>query len=141
MYIPKQDKNIQTDIVVGDDDIKKTTLELLTKRHYSKSEMSNNKKQLESDRSLQPDIYIEKWSRQGRAINRELKEAKEEIEDMNDMILRSWKMQEEQKRKKQNAIRRFRIERSASQELATRYNKIEHELAEYKCEQNGWVER
>jgi len=64
-----------------------------------------------------------------------------EIEDMNDMILRSWKMQEEQKRKKQNAIRRFRIERSASQELATRYNKIEHELAEYKCEQNGWVER
>ena len=60
---------------------------------------------------------------------------------MNDIILSAWDKLKTEKHKKQNAIKRFRIERSVSQELDVRYRKVEHELAHYKCEQNGWIER
>jgi hypothetical protein len=43
-----------------------------------------------------------------------LKEANGEIEDMNDMILRSWEWLGDEKLKKESAIRRYRIARSAS---------------------------
>ena len=60
---------------------------------------------------------------------------------MNDIILTAWDKLKGEKDKKRNAIKRFRIERSVSQELDVRYREVEHELAYYKCEQNGWIER
>ena len=70
-----------------------------------------------------------------------MKEANAEIEDMNEMILRSWEKIKDEKLKKESAIRRYRIVRSASEELVTHYQKVEHELAAYKCKQTGWIQR
>ena len=50
-----------------------------------------------------------------------MKEARSEIVEMDEEIQKSWKKLNDEKQKKQNAIKRFRIERSASQELDTRY--------------------
>ena len=37
-----KDKNYQTDIVLGGDEMKKSLFDLLTKRNYSKSDMPND---------------------------------------------------------------------------------------------------
>ena len=116
-------------------------LELLSKRNYSKSDMSHNAKKHETGKPVQSDGPILKNKSYGTVFNRELKDAKEEIEEMNEMILRSWERLGDEKLKKQSAIRRYRIVRSASQELVTHYKKVEDELAAYKCEENGWIER
>ena len=55
---------------------------LLTKRLYSKSEVSHSKEHHDSARSAQPVMSINKRSRQGRLITKELKEAYEDIEEM-----------------------------------------------------------
>ena len=47
-------------------------------------------------------------------LNRELKDADEEIEEMNEMILRGWERLGDEKLKKESAIRRYRIVRSSS---------------------------
>jgi hypothetical protein len=60
-----------------------------------------------------------------------LKEAHEEIEQMDDMVLRSWEMIGDEKLKKESAIRRYRIARSASQELVTHYQAVEDKLSAY----------
>jgi hypothetical protein len=44
--IPRIDKHIQTDIVVGSNEIKQEMFELLSKRNYSKSDISKNHEKL-----------------------------------------------------------------------------------------------
>ena len=68
---------------------------LLTKRLYSKSEVAHSKEHHESARSEQPVKSIDKRSRQGRVITKELKEAYEDIEEMDKEIRKNWKTIEE----------------------------------------------
>ena len=106
-------------------------LELLSKRNYSKSDMPHSTEKHEMCKPVQQDISNLKGSRYATAFNKELKEAKEEIEEMNDMILRSWERLKDEKLKKQSAIRRYRIVRSASQEMVAHYQKTEDQLTAY----------
>lgn len=76
-----------------------------------------------------------------KAVKVELQEKEEEIEDMNQLILKTWERLGDEKLKKESAIRKYRIERSASQELVKHYAETEDELAAYQCPRNGWIER
>ena len=99
--------------------MKMDMLQLLSKRNYSKSDMSHNTEKHETGKTILSDVPTRNGKRYATVYNRELREAKEEIEEMNDMILRSWERFGEEKLKKQSAIRRYKISRSASQELVT----------------------
>ena len=76
--------------------------------------MSLDDKKPETGNQVQP--YVSRRTQHERVsvLNRELKERDEEIEEMNEMILRSWERLGDEKLKKESAIRRYRIVRSSS---------------------------
>ena len=139
--IAKHDRHIQTVITIGKDDIKKEMFELLTKRNYKQSKLSQSNEKHASHEMIQTIIPNRNDQRRINVLNRELKEANEEIEEMDGLIKTSWNRLKEEKDKKREAIRRYRISRSASIELEKHYYGLKKELSVFKCKETGWIER
>jgi len=76
--------------------------------------MSKGNEKLETGKQVQAYASVRTQLKRNCALNRELKDANEEIEEMNDMILRGWERLGDEKLKKESAIRRYRIVRSSS---------------------------
>ena len=74
-------------------------------------------------------------------MKQELNDAYEEIGNMDGVIKESWARLKEAQQKKRSAQRELRIERSSSQELVKHYTGLEKELAYYKSDKTGFIER
>ena len=60
---------------------------------------------------------------------------------MDGVIKQSWANLKEEQKKKRDAQKELRIERSSSQELVKHYTGVEKELAYYKSSETGMIER
>ena len=60
---------------------------------------------------------------------------------MDKTIRDGWFKLESEKIKKQSAIRRYRIERSASEELIRHYQHVEDELDKYENPKHGYIDQ
>ena len=76
--------------------------------------MSGGSEKQAKQKHIQTDMSRRKKVKNIDALNRELKEANDEIDEMDGLILTSWNRLEEEKDKKREALRRYRISRSAS---------------------------
>ena len=72
---------------------------------------------------------------------KELKDAREEIENMDAMVKDAWRELKEEQKIKRYAQKELRDERSASQELVKHYSQAEAELSAFKSNRDGYIKR
>ena len=85
-FTAMKDKNYQTDIVLGKDEMKQSVFDLLTKRNYSRSDMPHDDENAEIAKSAQSRKSLRTYIEHTAVLGRELKEARSEIVEMDKAI-------------------------------------------------------